>query len=677
MHASEASMTTFCMETESIESVPLPKKVISHSVTTSCHRSIKSYSYLDCLHDSVLINIQERLNRPFDLHAWALSCKRLYALEAFTRKKISIRNMHMFPALTRRYPYLQHLDLSGCTSVSDNGLRCVALYTGSRLLSLSLSTVCTFSNAGLVPLAKECTSLIHLNLGRCLQIADVGIMAISHIRTLQSLMINGCTEVSDSSIAFLAFNCRNLRFISLKWCVGITDAAVSAIGAHCFKLEELDVSYTEITNASIFSICKLKSLTKLSLAACGRVNDDCLKCFKTGIKSLKSLDVSRCLGISCKGIMELAHGELPLHSLMMAYCNPVVDSMLESFQKLENLRAIRFDACDLSGIKLGLIGKCCTKLEELSLSKCKGVQDSGLSGAVMGCPNLKNLDLTCCYEITDLSLSSIASCCKDLVTLKMESCNNFSEHGLEELCKSCFLLEELDVTDSNLNDACLMAISKFRNLKCLKLGICENIHDKGLSYIATNCLNLRELDLYRSIGISDEGIVAICGQCKRLTDLNMSYCTEITDRALFAVAQLKDLRTLELRGCTRLSALGLFSVATNCQSLLGLDLKRCTSLEDYAPLVLGQYCKNLKQVDLSYCAATDQGLVAVARGRCMQNLKLVNVKNVSVTGYCELLLAGEILRKVKLQVDLKEALPGHIISHVEGRGCRIRWMQKL
>ncbi|KAH7426582.1 hypothetical protein KP509_10G006900 [Ceratopteris richardii] len=408
-----------------------------------------------------------------------------------------------------------------------------------------------------------------------------------------------------------------------------------------------------------------------------RLDDEGIIALKHASRLLQTLDVSRCRSISYKGVMELASEDFLLKQIIMSYCHLVADPMIQSFGKLKNLQTLHLDGCDMSLIDLGQIGKCCRDLEELSLSKCKGVRDAGLSAGVIGCPKLKSIDLTCCSGVTDKVLLSLGSSCTGLLKLKMESCCNFTEHGLKELCSSCELLEELDLTDSSLNDAGLLAISNCRYLKVLRLGVCEDIHDTGLSYIALNCLDLRELDMYRSVNISDEAIGVICSHCIKLRSLNISYCTKITDAALFSIAKLLDLRVLELRGCIKVSLGGLCSVAKKCQNLEELDIKKCESMEEYAPLILAQCCKSLRQVNLSYCSATDEGIVALAKGRCMQRMRLVHVRNVSVKGFSRLLLAGESLKKVKLLVQWKDSLPWQLIERVQARGCRLQWVEKI
>ena len=129
----------------------------------------------------------------------------------------------------------------------------------------------------------------------------------------------------------------------------------------------------------------------------------------------------------------------------------VTDEVLQKLKRFSNLQSIRLDGCDLNGFELGLIGKFFKNLKELSLSKCKGVTDVGLSATVAGCTRLSSIDLTCCHGVTDVGLSFIANFCKDLITLKMEACSQVTEQGFSKL-SSCQYLEELDLTDTNLDD---------------------------------------------------------------------------------------------------------------------------------------------------------------------------------------------------------------------------------
>lgn len=116
------------------------------------------------------------------------------------------------------------------------------------------------------------------------------------------------------------------------------------------------------------------------------------------------------------------------------------------------LQVIRLDGCTIGEANLGLIGRGCEELKELSLSKCQGVTDSGVVGVVSARTGLQNLDLTCCRDITDVALEAIATCCRGLRSLKMENCLLLTAKGLVSIGQFCLSLEELDLTDCNLND---------------------------------------------------------------------------------------------------------------------------------------------------------------------------------------------------------------------------------
>lgn len=453
--------------------------------------------------------------------------------------------------------------------------------------------------------------------------------------------------------------------------------AVAAIGTNCRELRSLDLSYTEITSIGLASIASLECLEALSLVACHSIDDDGLTHLKNGCKSLQALDVSRCQSLTHVGFIRLAQASFPLHHLTLSYCLPITDDLVQSIRRFDGLQMLRLDGCDVGAADLSSVGVGCKSVKELSLSKCRGVTDTGLCAALAGCRGLGKLDLTCCQELTNLALFSIARFCTGLVSLKMESCCRVTEEGFSALGDACHLLEELDFTDSNLNDTGLLALARCKALKLLKLGFCQSISNKGLEHISRSCSNLLELDVYRSIGVGDAGVASIATGCSRLRIFNLSYCSEITDAALQSISELHELFGLEIRGCMLVSAAGLSAVAKGCHRLEELDVKRCSYVDDSAVLAVAEGCPNLRQINLSYCAVTDDGLLAIAKLNRMQNMKLVHLKNVSTSGFENALLACGSLKKVKLLPSLKVRLGAEALQCVEKRGCRFRWIQKL
>ena len=81
-------------------------------------------------------------------------------------------------------------------------------------------------------------------------------------------------------------------------------------------------------------------------------------------------------------------------------------------------------------------------------------------------------------------------------------------------------------------------------------------------------------------------------------------------------------------------------------------------------------------MNLSYTGVTDLGMMAIASMPCIQDMKLVHMKKVTVDSYAKTLLACGSLKKVKLLTGLRMTLPPEVIRQLENRGTRLRWMDK-
>ena len=197
---------------------------------------------------------------------------------------------------------------------------------------------------------------------------------------------------------------------------------------------------------------------------------------------------------------------------------------------------------------------------------------------------------------------------------------------LTELVIDILLLSNDIKLTMNIFCAGLKALAGCSNLSSLKIGICLRISDEGLTYIGKSCPKLRDIDLYRSLldvpcgflslvhfltkltcsfcfrcgGISDDGVIQIAQGSPMLASINLSYCTEITDRSLMSISKCTKLNTLEIRGCPRVSSAGLSEIAMGCRLLSKLDIKKCFEINDVGMLYLSQFSHCLRQVlDLS------------------------------------------------------------------------------
>lgn len=646
----------------------------------------------DLLSEEIIFMILDYLKpNPFDQKSFSLVSKSFYSFESHHRKTLkpfprttatSSHDHHhhhhtTLKKLLKRYPFVTHLDLTLCPRITDTYLSYISNSCGATLKSIDLSRSRFFTHVGLSCLVSRCVGLVDIDVSNGVHLNDTAAAAIASCANLERLCLSRCKSLTDIGIGCIAVGCLKLKVLSLKWCLGVTDLGVALIGVKCKQIRSLDLSHLLITEKCLPSLLKLQYLEDLALEGCCGINDESLISLKQGWKSLKTLNISHSENVTHVGVSSLTSNTGCLQNLDLAYGPLVTNAISECLRKLSQLQSIRLDGCQVMCSGLKGIGSSCVSLKELSLSKCSGVTDDGLSSIVTKHRDLKKLDITCCRKITQASIAQVTKSCPSLISLKMESCTLVSSEAFVLIGQHCHFLEELDVTDNDVDDEGLKSISKCSELSVLKLGICLNITDEGLVFIGNGCRKLMELDLYRSIGITDMGISAVADGCTTLEMINVSYCENITDSSLISLSSCSKLNTLESRGCPLITSLGLKAIAIRCKQLTKLDIKKCHNIDDSGMIPLAHFSQNLKQINLSYSSVTDVGLLYLASLGCLQSMTILHMDGLTPTGLTAALLGCGGLTKVKLQSLFRTLLPRLVLEHLEARGCVFQWRDKV
>ncbi|OAY24233.1 F-box/LRR-repeat protein 3 isoform X1 [Manihot esculenta] len=635
------------------------------------------FNCFDFLTEEIIFIILDHLNNdPFAQKSFSLTCKAFYSIESRHRRTLKPLRAELLPRILHRFPCIDRLDLYHCPSIEDSTLNVISQACKATLLSINLSKSRSFSNVGLSSLVLSCSNLVEIDLSNGVKLNDLAAAAIAEAKNLEKLWLARCKLITDMGIGCIAVGCRKLRLICLKWCLKIGDLGVELIALKCKEIRNLDLSYLPITEKCLSSIMQLDHLEDLVLEGCLGIDDDGLSTLQQTFKSLKTLNMSNCQNVTHVGFLSLTNGAKNLQELSLAFGFAVTRDLAKCLHTFSGLQSIKLDGCLVTCSGLEAIGNCHHSFKELSLSKCSGVTDESLSFLVKSHKDLRKLDITCCRKITYDSINNITSSCTSLTSLRMESCSLVSRKAFVLFGQRCQLLEELDVTDNEIDDEGLESISRCTKLFSLKLGICLNITDDGLRYIGSSCSKLKDLDLYRSTGITDVGITAVAVGCPALEIINLAYNDKATDASLRSLSTCLNLRALEIRGCRRVSSEGLSAIATGCRKLMVLDLKKCFNINDNAMLPLAQFSKNLKQINLSYCSVTDVGLLALTGFNCLQNMTILHLRGLTPNGLAAALLACGGLTKVKLQASFKPLLPKHLLNFMEARGCLFQWRDK-
>ncbi|KAJ6798604.1 uncharacterized protein M6B38_275040 [Iris pallida] len=627
------------------------------------------------------IQVLDHLPDPADLKSFRLASRRLLRAESLRRRSLRPLRLHPLPRLLRhRYPNIDSLDLSLCASLSDSSLLSAAPSFPPALRSIDLSRSVGISWKGLDAVVSSCPLIERVDLSHCVGFGDREAAAVANAGGLREVRLDKCLHVTDVGLAKVAVGCARLERLGIKWCMEISDIGIELLVKKCPELKLLDVSYLKLTNRSLQAISSLEKLEDLCMTGCPCIDDEGLRFLKNGSSSLRSIDVSRCDNVTSSGLISVIDGHKYLQTINIGDCFPeLAPSFLSKLSSLKmTLNTLKLDGFQVSASCLQIIGLNCKQLVEISLSKCRGVTDEGMSGLVSSCTDLNMIDLTCCHLLTDNSLLAIGNHCKKLRCLRMESCALISDKGLDQISTNCSSLKEIDLTDCSINDSALKCLSSCTELMVLKLGFCKGITDKGLAHIGSNCHKLEELDLYRCLGVTDDCLASISIGCKKLKKLNLCYCTQITDRGMKDVGSLELLSDLELRGLVHVTSAGIAVVSVGCKSLTEIDMKKCSSLDDFALFALAQYSHNLRQINISVCPVTTVGLWKLLGSlQCLQDVKLVNLPRVSVEGFeLGLRVACGRLKKLKLLNGLMHLLSPGLLQMLQASGCRIRWVNK-
>ncbi|RGB38808.1 hypothetical protein C1646_812418 [Rhizophagus diaphanus] len=136
--------------------------------------------------------------------------------------------------------------------------------------------------------------------------------------------------------------------------------------------------------------------------------------------------------------------------------------------------------------------------------------------------------------------------------------------------------------------------------------------DRSLFIIAELYPNLRYLNLWEAEAITDKGLCAIIGSCRKLEHLNISYCKNISDKSLFEIAEnCHDLQEFHFAEARRIK-----DASTLMQRYLNieyLDFADVMALQNDALIVaIIRASPNLRHLDISYNDIGDEVTKALA-----------------------------------------------------------------
>lgn len=233
-------------------------------------------------------------------------------------------NNECFPIWVQHLELIEevnYLDL-GNQQITDDDLDLLDRFLSLEWLNLSSTEI---TDKGLSSIAKL-NGLKYLYIDNCRWITNEGLEDISKLRTLEGLSLAENSKISNEGLEHLK-TIPHLKKLTLRE-TGVKNAALFALEGMRF-LEYLDVSYTDISDSALSSLCVLPRLVELRVTGCGKITDAGIAHLQY-VKPLRKLELSE-TSITDKGINYLRRSGLT--ELRIWRCWGVTDPALRPLKK--------------------------------------------------------------------------------------------------------------------------------------------------------------------------------------------------------------------------------------------------------------------------------------------------------------------------------------------------------
>lgn len=329
--------------------------------------------------DDELSIILSYINDKTDRNSFSLVCKQWLRVDGLNRLSIRVHELDHLQNFLPRFPNLlsfvspivitdahlefvaktclkiETLNLSlrqktstelvdeiGLVDVGDAGIRAIANGC-ANLCKVSLRRRRNIGNLGVLSIVDNLAeNLIHLNIGWCSLVDDVGMEAIGKLRSILVLNLEGCSLITDKGLAFLAKGLcsRSLKKLFIGDCDRITDSGVCLLDQMC-SLEELSLADCgpNVTDIGGVAVASIRTLRRLVLSWLINVSDVTLSAIAANCKDLVALDLTGCGMITGLGLHGFSNHE-HLESLVLTSCHNISEGDLRVVLQCQSLRDI-------------------------------------------------------------------------------------------------------------------------------------------------------------------------------------------------------------------------------------------------------------------------------------------------------------------------------------------------
>lgn len=376
---------------------------------------------------------------------------------------------------------LQVLSLANCINISDNGLDVIGQLT-SHLTIFNVNNCPNVTHNILMLFAKKNKLLTTLHAASC-YITDDGMSELCNYlsaKSLTSLDISFCREITDYSILTLAQCCPSLNHLNICSLSRVTTRSLKSLVSKCWYLRTL--------------ICEDLFLLTDDTFYFDMEGDGRLQAEAAFMRQFIKLNFRDCVNITDDGIKQITNRCRQVESFILRGCDKITDITLSHFVYInplegphaftDSLKIIDISfCCGITANGIVSMLKCGTGIEELNISGIVSVTDDTINEICKLCPTiirlfvsrcsfitdtalchmvdylwLDELDISYCNKITDESIEVLTAACNGIMKLHMRKLTRITNNAVTAIARNLYLLRELDirechkVTDIALSD---------------------------------------------------------------------------------------------------------------------------------------------------------------------------------------------------------------------------------
>ncbi|XP_024993691.1 coronatine-insensitive protein 1-like isoform X2 [Cynara cardunculus var. scolymus] len=471
--------------------------------------------------DVVFECVLSYINDSRDRQSISLVCRRLYELEAQTRKHVTIALCYTATPkqLWRRFPFLESLKLKGKPRA--------AMY------NLIPEDWGGFATPWVEELAKSFTCLKAVHFRRMIvKDEDLELLARERGHVLQVLKLDKCSGFSTDGLLHICRSCRNLKTLFLE------ESQVMEKDGNW--LHELAMNNTLLETLNFY----MTDLTQT------RFED--LELIARGCKSLLSVKIGDCEILDLVGFFQSAVS-------LEEFGGGCFNDQAERYASVAYPpRLCRLGMNYMSTNEMPIVFPFASRLKKLDLLYALlDTEDHCL--LLRRCPNLEVLETR--NVIGDRGMEVLSRYCKKIKRLRIERGADEQEMEDEEALESMgmnltnlcdFRMVLLDreevITDLPLDNGIRSLLSGCQKLRRFALYLRPGgLTDVGLAYIGQYSQNIRWM-LLGYVGESDTGLLGFSRGCPSLQKLEVRGCCFSEHALAIAVLQLRSLRYLWVQG---------------------------------------------------------------------------------------------------------------------------------